>query len=145
MPLTPSFGLPYPDGDDTADTPRDIQALAEATARELGVTQSRAVNAGSGLTGGGTIAADRTVNVGQGTGINVQADSVNVDTVWSDARYINTDGDTMTAPLTLVPAAPTLTGHAAHKGYVDSRIWTGTQAAYDAIATKDPTVLYVII
>jgi len=28
--------------------------------------------------------------------------------------------------------------------YVDSRIWKGTQAAYDAIVTKDPTVLYVV-
>ena len=37
------------------------------------------VTAGSGLTGGGTIAATRTINVGQGDGINVSADAVAVD------------------------------------------------------------------
>lgn len=34
------------------------------------------VTAGSGLTGGGTIAATRTINIGQGTGISVAADSI---------------------------------------------------------------------
>jgi len=34
---------------------------------------------------------------------------------------------------------------ATNKQYVDSRIWTGTQAAYDAIPSKDPTVLYVVV
>jgi hypothetical protein len=34
------------------------------------------VTAGSGLTGGGTIAASRTINVGAGTGITVAADSI---------------------------------------------------------------------
>jgi len=144
MPLTPTYGLPYPGGSDTADTPRDIKALAEAVARELGTAGSRAVNAGAGLNGGGTIGADRTINVGAGPGINVQADLIQVDTVWSDARYINADGDTMIAPLVLPAAAPTLTAQAAHKGYVDSRIWYGTQAQYDAISIKDPTTLYVI-
>jgi hypothetical protein len=145
MPLTPTYGLPYPGGNDTADIPRDIKALADAVARELNVAGSRAINAGAGLNGGGTIGADRTINVGAGTGISVVADTVGVDTVWSDGRYVNADGDTMTAPLVLPAAAPTLTGHAAHKGYVDSRIWQGTQAQYDAITTKDPTVLYVIL
>jgi hypothetical protein len=34
------------------------------------------VTAGSGLTGGGTIAATRTINIGQGTGISVAADAI---------------------------------------------------------------------
>ena len=34
------------------------------------------VTAGSGLTGGGTIAATRTINIGQGTGITVSADAI---------------------------------------------------------------------
>lgn len=34
------------------------------------------VLAGSGLTGGGTITTDRTINIGQGTGIQVNADSI---------------------------------------------------------------------
>jgi hypothetical protein len=37
---------------------------------------SVSITAGSGLTGGGTIAANRTINVGAGTGISVAADSI---------------------------------------------------------------------
>lgn len=33
----------------------------------------------------------------------------------------------------------------ADKSYVDSRMWSGTQAEYDALPTKDPNVLYLII
>jgi len=43
-----------------------------------------------------------------------------------------------------LPADPTQPLQAATKQYVDARIWTGTQAAYNAIGTKDPTVLYVV-
>lgn len=32
----------------------------------------------------------------------------------------------------------------ATKAYVDGRIWSGTQAQYDALTTKDPTVLHVV-
>jgi len=50
----------------------------------------------------------------------------------------------MTGMLVLPATVPTTTTHATNKAYVDSRIWSGTQAAYDAILTKDPTVLYCI-
>lgn len=33
----------------------------------------------------------------------------------------------------------------ATRGWVSDRIWKGTQAQYDAIATKDPAVLYVVV
>ena len=42
-------------------------------------------------------------------------------------------------------ATPTATTDGANKSYVDGRIWTGTQAGYDAIPAKDPTVLYVVV
>jgi hypothetical protein len=41
---------------------------------------ARTLTAGSGLTGGGTLASNRTFDVGAGTGINVAADSIAVDT-----------------------------------------------------------------
>lgn len=41
---------------------------------------TKQVIAGAGLTGGGPMDADRTVNVGAGTGINVAADAIGVDT-----------------------------------------------------------------
>jgi hypothetical protein len=57
------------------------------------------------------------------------------------------DGSIMvlTSPYGIDLQAPaTLPSSLVNKGYVDSRIWQGTQAQYDAIAVKDPTVLYVI-
>lgn len=145
MPTTPTHALPYPAGSDTPDVPRDLRALAEATSRELTTVTSRSVVAGAGLVGGGSLAADRTINIGQGTGVVVSADSIAVDTAWGDGRYVAKAGATMTGALALPASNPTADTHAAHKGYVDSRIWTGTQAAYDAITTKDPAVLYVVI
>jgi hypothetical protein len=40
---------------------------------------------------------------------------------------------------------PTAVTDAVNKQYVDSLIWTGTQAEYDAIAAKNPGTLYVIV
>jgi len=47
-----------------------------------------AVNAGNGLMGGGT-SGSVTLNVGAGTGINVSADSVALNTSFTDGRYVN--------------------------------------------------------
>lgn len=43
-----------------------------------------------------------------------------------------------------VAADPTDPLGIATKQYVDSRIWKGTQAAYDALGSHDPAVLYVV-
>lgn len=42
---------------------------------------------------------------------------------------------------------PSDPGSAANKAYADTKwtMWTGTQAAYDAIGTKDPKTLYAIV
>ena len=45
---------------------------------------SVSISAGSGLTGGGTIASSRTINVGAGTGITVGTDDVALDYVGTD-------------------------------------------------------------
>ena len=52
------------------------------------------VVAGNGLTGGAASGA-ATVNVGAGTGISVAADTVSLDTVFTDGQYVNITGDTM--------------------------------------------------
>lgn len=54
-------------------------------------------------------------------------------------------GGTMTGPLTLDGTAPVADADAADKAYVDSRIWKGTQAQYDAIAPGEAGVLHVIL
>jgi len=51
--------------------------------------------AGDGLTGGGTLAADRTFTVGAGTGITVGADTVGLDT--GDARNVDHSAVSITA------------------------------------------------
>lgn len=52
--------------------------------------------------------------------------------VYTDTRYVNVAGDTMTAPLTLPAADPTAADHAARKAYVDTQVATRlTQAAAD--------------
>jgi len=51
---------------------------------------SVSISAGNGLTGGGTIASSRTINVGAGDGITVTADSVAVDTT-----VLRTTGDSV--------------------------------------------------
>jgi hypothetical protein len=45
------------------------------------------ITAGSGLTGGGDLSANRTLNVGAGTGITVAADTIAVDQTYLDSRY----------------------------------------------------------
>lgn len=53
---------------------------------------ARQIIAGSGLTGGGTLAADVTLNVGAGTGISVAADTVGLaNTAVTAGSYTNTD------------------------------------------------------
>jgi len=51
------------------------------------VPTTRTLTAGAGLTGGGDLSADRTFNVGAGTGITVAADTVAFDEAYGDGRY----------------------------------------------------------
>jgi len=55
--------------------------IARVTTAETDIAtlEARNLTAGSGLTGGGTLAADRTFNVGAGTGIAVDADAVRLE------------------------------------------------------------------
>lgn len=95
------------------------------------------VTAGSGLTGGGDLSANRTFDVGAGTGITVAADAVALDTTYTDTRYINTAGDTMTGVLTL-NADPAGNLDAATKQYVDLTSQGFTfKSAVRAIATTN--------
>jgi len=56
------------------------------------------VIAGNGLIGGGAAGAV-TVDVGAGQGITVAANTVEIDTVFTDSRYLNATGDAMTGAL----------------------------------------------
>ncbi|MDF1497457.1 MAG: tail fiber domain-containing protein [Patescibacteria group bacterium] len=58
------------------------------------------VGSGNGLTGG-PITSSGSLNVGAGTGISVAADTVGLDTTYTDGRYVNTTGDTMSGELSI--------------------------------------------
>lgn len=60
-----------------------------------------------------------------------------------DGTYLPLAGGTLTGTLALA-GDPQADADAATKRYVDARIWTGTQAQFDAIPVKDPDVLYVV-
>lgn len=79
---------------------------------------STTVTAGNGLTGGGDLSANRTIDVAVGTGLSVAADSVSLNTTYTDGRYIQSGGGTMTGVLTLA-GNPSGNLDAAPKQYVD--------------------------
>ena len=58
------------------------------------------VTAGSGLTGGGTTGSV-TLNIGKGDGITVSTNSIELDAAYTDDRYVDTDGDTLTGSLNM--------------------------------------------
>ncbi|UVK59602.1 minor tail protein [Gordonia phage Survivors] len=115
----------------------------------------RQIIAGVGLTGGGTLEADRTLAIDFGTGTNqaVRGD----DTRLSNARtptshqHNATDinagtlavarlGDGTITAAKLVQAVQDILTKANNA----TPVWKGTQAAYNAITTKDANTVYVI-
>ena len=73
------------------------------SALDAKVPTSRIITAGNGLTGGGDLSANRTLTVGGGSGITVNANDIAIDSSYTgfDSRYVNAAGDTMTGDLLL--------------------------------------------
>jgi hypothetical protein len=71
------------------------------------VPKSRTITAGNGLTGGGNLTANRTLTVGGGSGITVNANDIAIDSSYTgfdgryyteteaDSRFVNVTGDTI--------------------------------------------------
>ena len=57
----------------------NVGGVVTSNTNRIGALEGRVITAGSGLTGGGTLAADRTFNIGAGTGITVNANDIDVD------------------------------------------------------------------
>lgn len=83
-----------------------LQAALDAKADDTTL-----ITAGNGLTGGGNLSANRTLTVGAGTGITVNANDIAIDGSYTgfdsryyteteaDSRFVNVTGDTMTGAL----------------------------------------------
>ena len=81
------------------------------SALDAKVPTSRIITAGNGLTGGGNLTANRTLTVGGGTGITVNANDIAIDSSYTgfdgryyteteaDSRFVNVTGDTITGHL----------------------------------------------
>ena len=107
---------------------------------------SVSVTAGSGLTGGGTIAATRTFNIGQGTGITVSADAI----ATNDAEIVHDDLSGFVADEHIAHSGVTLTAGAGLTGggtIAASRTFnvgagTGITVSADAISTNDGEIVH---
>ena len=73
------------------------------------------VVAGNGLTGGGS-SGSVTMHVGQGIGVVVQADTVGLDTAYTDLRYLMLSGGTMTGSINM--GGQRVTNRGCPSGYV---------------------------
>lgn len=108
------------------------------------------ITAGAGLTGGGTIAATRTLNIGAGTGITVNADDIAISNTGVVAA---TYGDSSTIPRITVNAQGQITAVVGATvnippGYgdadVDAHLSGGTGITYSAgvISTNDGQIIH---
>jgi hypothetical protein len=125
-----------------APTPKvglDLWVDADATPPDAGSGGLPA--SGGTLTGPLVLSGDPTTALMAAT--KQYVDDHTFDQTASDARYLRVAGGTMQGALTLA-GPPTAPLHAASKGYIDGKFWSGTKAAYDAIAQKNPDTLYVI-
>ena len=101
------------------------------------------ITAGDGLTGGGTIASSRTINVGAGTLIDVTADAVNVDLSELSTSTSDGDGDyfvvvdTSNAQRKLTKANIAISGFNNDSGYTT---YTSNQATNTTSAVTFATV-----
>ncbi len=122
--------------------------FATTVATQIGgkADKTTKVDTGTGLTGGGDLSADRTlaVDFGVGAGKVTQGNDPRL----SDTRT-PTDGSVTTAKIGDGQVTMAKLGTGKVTGSVAGTatslvLWTGTQAQYDAIGTKDSSTVYVV-
>ena len=135
-----SLTIKLNDADRTIDLTGDIHVAAL-------VANSRQVISGGGLTGGGDLSADRTLVVGAGTGIAVNADdvAVNLSTLTNSLSAdvdLNNTGQFFTGPTVAQGstgtwwAAGTVTVYdSAGAASIRAKLWDGTTVIASAVVT----------
>ncbi|ANT41779.1 hypothetical protein PBI_MAKEMAKE_5 [Mycobacterium phage Makemake] len=140
---------------DTLNTLNELAAalgddpnFAATVASQIGAKADRArtITAGTGLTGGGDLTADRTLSVSFGTSSTTAC-------VGNDSRLSNTrtptDGSVTNAKVASgagIALSKLATGYVAGSDNSGARtltIWVGTEAQYSAIGTKDSNTIYL--
>lgn len=140
--VTPQFDLSRKQIADFVKDPRtirDVEALARMLREEVPaaitakVDEARIIDSGAGLTGGGDLSADRTLAVGAGTGIIVNADDVAIDTTAEAERIRDTMGTALVAGtgITITPndGADTITVASSITQYTDEQVRDAIGAA----------------
>jgi hypothetical protein len=107
--------------------PPDRVGVASTTDLSTKVDNGREIISGGGLTGGGDLTADRTLAVGAGTGITVNADDVAIDLTAEAERIRDIIGAALTAganvSITVNDAGDTITIDATvPAGYTDEQV-----------------------
>ena len=126
----------------STETPIDHDLLLNYVADEHVAHSSVSISAGNGLTGGGDISQTRTINVGQGTGIVVNANDIAVNETYIESLFSVTDagGD---GSLTYSNGVFTYTGP--NQGEVLAHISGGTGISIDGngvITTTDSEIVH---
>ena len=118
-------------------TPQRASSLITAETNGF-VPDSRQVNAGDGLTGGGNLTTDRTINVGAGDGILVTPSTVDV-----DSTVVRTTGDqtiggnkTFTSNV-ILPVGNKFGENALRKDEIETLIANSTPSSTTYINVKD--------
>lgn len=106
------------------------------TIASTAVLPTRTITTTAPLSGGGDLSADRTLTVATAT---TTATGV-VELATTTETTTGTDTVRAVTPAGVKAVADTKAGAAS----TGAKLWIGTQAAYDAIATKDATTLYAI-
>ncbi|QQV92995.1 minor tail protein [Mycobacterium phage Gandalf20] len=140
---------------DTLNTLNELAAalgddpnFATTVASQIGAKADKTttITAGTGLTGGGDLTADRTLSVSFGTSSTTAC-------VGNDSRLSNTrtptDGSVTNAKVASgagIALSKLATGYVAGSDNSGARtltIWVGTEAQYTAIGTKDSNTIYL--
>jgi len=126
------------------DNARDPYTARNALGIGVGVLATRTITAGAGLTGGGDLSANRTIDVGAGTGITVNANDVALTVPVSVANggtgsttagggpFVQKAGDTTTGVLNMIGRT---NGSAVAAGYIGEFKEVGPISGAVAITT----------
>lgn len=121
------IGLGAPSANDDAATKLYVDDATVGVQDQIDDLKAIQIIAGTGLSGGGDLTADVTLNV---------------DTTYGDGRWVTKTGNvsisgTKTFTGTVVVGTPTSNSHAANKGYVDTAAADAAAAAAGALTAGD--------